>query len=342
MENRNIGFGLIGTGAVSSHYVNSINELEGAKLVAVCSSNDERSTIAGRKYHVTAYSDYRDLIARPDIHIVCILTESGNHLEPAVLAARNGKHILCEKPLEINLERADKIIETCRKEDVKLGCVFQNRFKPDYQNLKQAVIKGTLGRLLSGSAYIKWYRPKKYYYDSPWHGTIRGDGGGALINQGIHTVDLLTDIMGEPAEVIGKTGTLVHKIEGEDIAMAIVRFKNGGFGTIEASTALYPGYPERLEIYCENGSVILEGGTIVRWSGDIDLYNKASRKAEKDSGSSDPMAISHEWHKKQIMDMIQSVKENREPAVNGEEGRKALSLVMAIYESARTGKPVVF
>ena len=147
--------------------------------------------------------------------------------------------------------------------------------------------------------------------------------------------------MGEPAEVIGRTGKMVHKIEGEDIALAIIRFKNGAFGTIEASTALYPGHPERLEIYGERASVILEGGEIVQWNGESETVRSKTGTTHGDSGSSDPMAINYEWHKRQIDDMIHAIKENREPEVNGEGGRKALALVMAIYKSAQTGNPVI-
>jgi len=181
MVDQKTGFGLIGTGAVSGHYAAAINELDHAELVAVSSSNPERKTIAQERFQVTAYSNYHDLVNRSDIHVVCILTESGNHLEPALLAAGSGKHVLCEKPLEVTLERADRMIEACRKAKVKLGCIFQNRFKPDYQKLKESVNRGELGRLLCGNAYIKWFRNDNYYTESHWHGKLHGDGGGALV-----------------------------------------------------------------------------------------------------------------------------------------------------------------
>jgi len=336
-----IGFGLIGTGAVSDHYVKAIQELQDAELVAVCSSTKERRARAERKFGVPAFNNYQDLVSRTDIQIVCILTESGRHLEPALISAEFGKHILCEKPLEVTLERADKMIRACREANVKLGCIFQNRFKPGYLLLKKCIEKGELGKLLFGNAYIKWFRSSEYYKDSHWRGTLEGDGGGALINQGIHTVDLLIHILGEPTEVTGKTGRLVHNIAGEDIALAIIRFKNGAFGTIEASTGLTPGYPERLEIYGEKGSVILVGGEIHNWNIGGGKAKSTVKKITGLSGSSDPMAISYKWHKIQIDDMIKSVTQDREPAVNGEEGKKALALVRAVYESANSGQPVI-
>lgn len=334
-----LGFGIVGTGAIAAYHAACIRELPNCELIAVCSSNEERAQAAAKKFGVSAYSDYEKMARRPDIQVVCICTQSGAHLEPALAAAQAGKHIICEKPLEISLERADQMIRACRVMGVKLACIFQNRFSADYQKLKRAVAEGKFGRLLLGNAYIKWFRDRNYYSSSPWKGTLKGDGGAALINQGIHTIDLLLDVMGTVDSVSAQVRTVKHHIEGEDLGLALLNFENGALGAIQASTALYPGYPERLEIFGEKGSAILEGGRITAWN----IHGEESTtsiKEEADSGASDPMAITHDRHKRQFEDMVEAIRENREPIVNGEEGRKSLALIQAIYYSSKLGKGV--
>jgi UDP-N-acetyl-2-amino-2-deoxyglucuronate dehydrogenase len=338
MNKKVLGFGIIGTGAIASHHAASIQALDNCQLMAVCSSSASRAADAKERFGVAAYSNIADLLAREDIDIVCICTESGNHLEPAMAAARAGKHVLIEKPLEVSLERADKLIAACRAEKVKLGCIFQNRFNSGYLQLKEAVGQGLLGKLIMGNAYIKWYRGETYYSNSGWKGTLKGDGGAALINQGIHTIDLLLDIMEDVKNVYGQVRTAVHNIEGEDLGVALLNFKNGAIGTISGGTCLYPGYPERLEIFGEKGSIILEGGQIIQWNikGEEGLGNKTY--THNKSGSSDPMAVDYRLHMAQIKDMVEAIQEDREPIVNGEAGRKSLELILAIYQSSRENR----
>ena len=334
-----VGFGIIGTGSVATQHARAIEALEGARLVAVASSTAARAAAAGNTFGVPAFDDYEALLQRADIDIVCICTESGRHLEPTLAAARAGKHVLCEKPLEVTLARADRMIEACRAAGVKLGCIFQHRFSDDYRKLRRAVRAGRFGRLLLGNAYIKWYRDDAYYASSGWRGTLRGDGGAALINQGIHTIDLLLDVMGAAARVFAKVQTVAHDIEGEDLGVAIVTFRNGALGTIEGATAAWPGYPERLEIYGEKGSAHLESGRLTAWRvrGEAEGGAPAASAA---SGAADPTAIGFELHRRQLADMADAVRQDREPMVNGEEGRKALALIRSIYESARLGKEI--
>lgn len=338
MNKKILGFGIIGTGAIAAQHAAAIQESEGLKLVAVCSSTPERAALAAEKFGVPAFSRISDLLAREEVDVVIICTQSGSHLEPALAAARAGKHVLVEKPPEINLERAVQMAAVCREEGVKLGVMFQNRFQPDYLLLKEAVKQGRLGKLLLGNAYIKWYREEAYYSKSHWKGTLSGDGGAALINQGIHTIDLLLDLMEDVESVFGRIKTTVHDIEGEDLAVALLNFKNGAMGTIEGGTSLYPGYPERLEIFGEKGSVIMEGGKIVQWNVKGEENPATKNSSPEKSGSADPMAIGHHLHKAQIIDMAEAVLENREPAVNGEKGMKALELILAIYRSSKENK----
>ncbi|MEZ4969713.1 MAG: Gfo/Idh/MocA family oxidoreductase [Flavobacteriaceae bacterium] len=338
MGSTKIGFGIIGTGAIASHHAKSIQELEDCELVAVCSSTEERAKKASEKYGVQAYSNLDNFLSRKDLDVVCVCTESGNHMEPIIAAAKAGKHIITEKPLEVSLERANRIISVCRAQGVKLGVIFQNRFNPSYLKLKQTVDQGALGKLILGNAYIKWYRDKDYYQSSNWKGTITGDGGAALINQGIHTIDLLLDIMQDVGSVFGKVKTMVHDIEGEDVGVALLEFKSGALGTIEGGTALFPGYKERLEIYGENGSVVYEGGQITSWN------LKGGENSAKDSpeipssGASDPMSVDYRLHMAQIQDMVHAIRNDREPIVNGETAIKSLELIAAIYTSSKEKK----
>ncbi|KEO75781.1 Gfo/Idh/MocA family protein [Anditalea andensis] len=334
---RKIGFGIIGTGAITSKHAAAIDELEGAELVALCSSSEKRAGVAQEKYRVKAYADLTAFLLHPGMDVVCICTGSGYHLEPAIEAAKKGKHIFIEKPIEINLERADQIIKACREIGVKLGVVYQNRFSEGYIKLKQAVDEGKLGKLLMGNAYINWFREESYYSSSAWKGSLQGDGGGALINQGIHTIDLLLDIMGEVGSVFGQVKTALYPIEGEDLGAAVVNFKNGALGNITAGTSLYPGYPERLEIYGSKGSVILSAGKIIAWNIKGEENRSVSGGVE-DKGTSDPMAIGHSLHLAQYRDFVDAIWEERDPEVTGEKARKSLELIRGIYESSKSGR----
>lgn len=335
--NKVLNFAIVGTGAVAIHHYKSIQELPNARLVAVCSSTPERALVAAEKFGVPAYSAIEQLLERQDIDVVCICTASGNHLEPTLLAAAQGKHVITEKPLEVSLDRADQMIRACREAGVKLGCIFQNRFKPDFLKVQEAVHQGVLGSLMLGNAYIKWFRSEAYYTSSDWKGTLAGDGGAALINQGVHTIDLLLSIFGGVKTVFGKIRTVKHNIEGEDLGVALLQFDNGALGTIEGSTAIYPGFPERLEIYGQKGSIVLEGGNIKEWHVEGEEVKRESAKEDTGSGASDPNAIGHQAHKAQIADMIDAILKDREPAVNGEEARRSLAVIKGIYASSASG-----
>ncbi|MDZ7377271.1 MAG: Gfo/Idh/MocA family oxidoreductase, partial [candidate division KSB1 bacterium] len=262
---KKLGFGIIGAGNVSAIHARCIQQLENCQLVAVCSRSEQKAKRAGQKYGVPYYTDFHHLIEREDIHVVSICTPSGMHLEPAVAAALAGKHVLVEKPIEINLERADQIIQACQKAQVKLTVIFQHRFGEAVQRLRGTIQQGKLGKLILGNASIKWFRTQEYYNAGGWRGTWQWDGGGALINQSIHTIDLLQWMMGPVDSVYGKIGTFTHQIETEDLGVALLTFKTGALGVIEGSTSIFPGFPERLDIHGEKGSVVLEGGKIKTW-----------------------------------------------------------------------------
>jgi predicted dehydrogenase len=339
-KQKKIGFGIIGTGAIAGMHAAAIKACDESELVAVLSSTKERAVKAEEKFKVPADHQIDQFLSRGDIDVVSVCTHSGNHLEPVLAAARAGKHILLEKPIEVSTERADDLINACEEAGVKLGVIFQNRLKPGYLKLKEAVTSGKLGKLLMGTAAINWYRDPDYYSSSSWKGTKEGDGGAALINQGVHTIDLLLDIMGDAAAVYGQVRTIVHNIEGEDLAAAIVNFKNGAIGNITGGTSLYPGNPERLEIYGEKGNIILEGGKIMAWNvkGEEDLQVAATDIGG--SGASDPMAIDFKLHQGQVEDMVNAIRNNTSPMVTGRDAKRSLSLILGIYRSSIENKKV--
>jgi predicted dehydrogenase len=336
-----LGFGIIGIGNVSTIHAKCIQQIENCKLIAVCSRSEEKAKKAAQEFRVPYYINFVDLINRDDIDAISICTPSGMHLEPALAAAQAGKHVLVEKPIEITLDRADQIIHACQQATVKLAVIFQHRFETAVQQLRRAVQQGQLGKLILGDAYVKWHRTQEYYDTGGWRGTLKGDGGGALINQSIHTIDLLQWIMGPVKTVSGKVGTFTHNIEGEDMGLALLIFESGAMGVIEGSTSIYPGFPERLEIHGEKGTIVLEGGKIKTWEiqGTKEKPGEIAA-AEKTGGASDSMAISIEGHLAQYRDFIDAIHEDREPKVNGIEGRKALEIVLAIYQSSKEGRAV--
>lgn len=261
-----IGIGIIGTGSIVNNYVKCISELRDTSLEALYTKSANRVKAVEEEFGVSVFSDLDEFMAQESIALVVVCNESGRHGEAIRAAARAGKHILCEKPLEVTTQKIDGAIAACERAGVKLGCVLQNRCSADYLLLKEAVRQGKLGKLLMGNAHINWYRSKEYYTDSEWRGTLQYDGGAAFMNQGIHTIDLLLHLMGNVTSVFGKVQTRVHDIEGEDVGSALLNFDHGAIGNITAGTAFYPGYPERLEIYGEKGSVLMEAGKIVKWN----------------------------------------------------------------------------
>ncbi len=334
--------GIIGTGAIAAIHVSAIQKLENAELVALCSSSRERSEAAERRFGVKAYSNVEEFLKHPGLEVVCICTASGQHLEPALLAAKAGKHLIIEKPIEVTLVRADELIALCAKQQVKLAVIFQNRFSADFEKLKAAVDSGVFGKILMGNAYVNWFRNEEYYSKSEWKGTIKVDGGGALINQGIHTIDLLLELMGGVESLFGKVQTAYHQIEGEDLGAALVTFKSGALGNVTSATAFYPGLPERIEIFGSKGSAILEAGKIIHWSVKGETSKLVAADSGSPSGASDPMAINTVLHERQWADFINGLENNRDYRVDGLKARRSLELIRGIYKSSKTNEIVHF
>jgi len=334
------GIGIVGTGAIAIKHAQAIAELQGAKLLGLFNPNPASAEAARARFSEPVFSDMEEFLAIEGLDIVCICTPSGKHLEPGLEAIRAGKHLVVEKPIEINTDRADEMIEAAEQKGVKLAVIFQNRFSPDYQKLKQAVDAGVFGRLLMGNAYVNWFRNDAYYSTSAWKGTLKADGGGALINQGIHTIDLLLDLMGEVKDVYGQVQTTLYPIEGEDLGAALVNFQNGALGNITAATALYPGYPERIEIFGTEGSAILEGGKLTAWNVKEQPPMEVAAEAASGSGSSDPNAIGIQLHLDQWRLFLEALDRDQAVVVDGTTARKSVALIRAIYESSQLGQPI--
>ncbi len=334
-----IGFGIAGCGMIGRVQAEAIGAIAGARLVAVFSRDEKRAAEFAAKFGTAGYADYDQFLEHPGLQIVNVCTPSGLHAEPGIKAAQAGKHVLVEKPIETSLEKADALIAACDQAKVKLGVIFQSRFLPAVQKIKRAIDEGRLGRLMIGDAYVKWYRAPEYYTDS-WHGTMALDGGGALINQAIHTVDLLRWMMGPVETAFAMKGALRYPhIEAEDTLVASLRFQSGALGVIEAATSVKPGFKRRLEISGERGAVILDGDAISVWV--IDGEDGAPDAGEQiTDGSANPAAISNEGHRRQIEDMMRAVIEDRQPMIDGREGRKSLELVTALYIAANEGRAV--
>jgi len=342
-----MNFGIIGTGLIADFHARAINEIPGCRVVACVDVVPERAQAFASKYGCTAYSELAKFLRHPDLEIVTVCTPSGTHMEAAVEAARAGKHLIVEKPIEITLQRIDAIIEACERNGVTLSGIFMSRYYEGAKLLKQAVVDGRFGRITLGSAYIKWWRSQEYYDKGGWKGTKRYDGGGALMNQGIHAVDLLQWFMGPVDSVLAYCATLGHqRIEVEDTAVAALRFRNGALGLIEGSTAAYPGFLKRIEICGVGGSVILEEESFKCWQfasereEDRSIRERLAPKASSGGGASDPQAIGYLGHKLQFEDVVNSIRQGKRPSVDGQEARKAVEIILAIYRSAETGKEV--
>jgi UDP-N-acetyl-2-amino-2-deoxyglucuronate dehydrogenase len=289
------------------------------------------------------------LLARPDIDVVSVCVPSGNHAEVGIRVAEAGKHVVVEKPVEVTLEAADRLIEACRRNGVKLAVISQHRFDPGMVELRRLVDDGRLGRLILGDAIIKWYRTQQYYDGAGWRGTWALDGGGALMNQGVHYVDLLQWIMGPVERVFARCRVAAHeRIEVEDVAVAVLSFAGGAVGVLQASTAVYPGLPERLEITGTGGTAIVQEGRLrvcelKDEKGETSPYGaKLSDHGDgpAEGGAADPAAISHAGHRAQIADLLEAIETGREPQIDGREARRPLEIILAVYESARTGVDV--
>jgi predicted dehydrogenase len=330
---------MIGTGAISNMHAQACRNI-GFRL-RVCTDIDEE---AGRRFagrHGAEFvRTYEEVCRHPEVDYVDVCTFPDFRLQPVEICAQAGKHVQVQKPIATNLETARRMIATARRAGILLGVVSQHRFDDASLFLSQALAAGRLGKLLQCDCYVKWYRSPAYY-SRPIKGSWQTEGGGALMNQAIHQVDILRWLAGPVAEVFGmwQLGAL-HKIESEDVVSAVLRYANGATGVIQASTAFWPGYTERTEFHGTKGTAVISGDKLTVWDVEDDSGEPAPVSAPAVSGSSDPMAIPLDPFERQFRDFGDAIARGRKPLVSGEEGYQALEIVDAVYRSCRTGEKI--
>ena len=335
--------GIIGAGVIADFHAQAIQAMDGAELVAAFARKEDKASAFSTKYGCQGYSDLDTFLAHPDMQVVTICSVSGAHLEHATAAANAGKHIICEKPLEVTTERIDQMIRVCEENNVSLSGVFPRRFNDSTHIFKQVIEEGRLGKIVLCDTAIKWWRSQEYYDSGAWRGTWDLDGGGALMNQSIHTIDLMLHLLGDVSSVSASGGLEAHKdIEVEDVVVAIVEFKSGARGVIQASTACFSntGLPASIHICGDHGSIMMVDDKFSIW----DLKNHQSDDDKilaehgiyedtSGAGAADPKAIDFQWHQRNFENALLALRKGEKPAVDGMEGRRAVELITAIYKS---------
>ena len=356
MTPEKVRFGILGCGAIGLHHARAIAGLEEAELVAVADVVPELAEGLAEEYGCSSHYGLGKMLSGAELDVVCVCTPSGMHAGDAIAALEAGKHVVIEKPVDVTLEAADRLLEVQRATGRKVAVVSQHRFDAATLAVHHAISKEQFGRLTTGSAEVRWWRSQSYYDSGGWRGTWELDGGGVLINQAIHSIDLLQWLMGRVVEVTAYTGLLAHeRIEVEDTAVAILKFENGALGTITATTAAYPGLTARIAVHGDRGSAVIDDDELVYFhTAGVEKEaaahgggeNRAERVMEQYGGGSvgpgagaDPTSLSMA-HRDQISDFVRAVEDDREPSITVEEGRKPLAIIASIYESARTREPV--
>lgn len=344
-----VKWGIIGTGVIAPNHADAIMASDYAELVAVCDVDEPKARAFAAKYgNPAVYTDYIEMLEKGGIEAVSICTPSGLHSEMTIQAANRGIHVLCEKPMAITLDQMDAMVEAVKRNGIKAEVVFQRRTNPLSQRVRAAVQAGELGQMVLGDAYLKYYRSPAYYKSADWRATWALDGGGALMNQGVHGVDLLLWIMGSPVKtVFAKAEAKVRDIEVEDTAVAVLTFENGAYGVIEGTTSCNPGEPTTFALHGDRGTIIFGDQGLVKWAvaPSRDEVAKPVEVEVQDQAllgsSADPKAVAVQGHRFHVDDLAQAIRQNKKPFVTVEEARAAVELILAIYESAKTGKEVV-
>ena len=343
MRDGNIGFGLVGTGMSGAFMAKELDFVDGGELVAVCSRNESNvrefaSTHDARHW----FTDYQSLVECDEVDVVVVSVPTGLHAEVTIAASNAGKHALVEKPLDTTLERADRMIGVCRANDTKLGVIFQMRFGVVARTLKEVVDAGRLGRVFLSDAVDKSSRTAAYYASAAWRGTKRLEGGGCLMTQSIHIIDLLQYVMGPVRSVMGQVATQFHDIEVEDTAAAVISFANGAMGIIESTTSARTALKSRIELHGELGTVVANAqyDKFLLWDVKGEEGRVEVAPGFELSDIDDPWAYPQTRHRIQLQDMVDAIREDRDPVLTGEDARVSLAIITAIYDSSRRGEEV--
>lgn len=334
--------GFVGGGNITETHIRAALAIPNLGIAAVYGSNGKKVAALTHRYGGASHTDFQHFLAHRPMELVVIGSPSGLHADQGIAVAEQGLHVLVEKPIDIRTERADALIRAAKDCGVRLGVIFQDRLKPDILRLKNWIASGKLGQPILVEACVRWYRPPEYYAMSKWRGTLGMDGGGALINQGIHTIDLLCYLLGDISRVQAITKTALHDIEAEDTCVATLEFVNGAVGVLQATTAAYPGYARRIEISCSEGTVRLEQDRITK----TDLRHPVTEEgqtelADQNASSNSPVVNDVRGHQRILEDFIQCIETGRDPVCNGEEGRRSLQVVENIYRAAGTHDTVI-
>ncbi len=341
-----MNFGIIGTGTIGRFHAQAIRAMNGGTLHSVYHPRAENAAALAAQYGVKCHSELAGFLADPELDIVTIATPSGTHFDPTLAALRAGKHVICEKPLEITTARIDELISAAAASGKTLAAILNRRFNPAMAAFKSACDGGRLGQIVSASCYVKWFRDQAYYDSAVWRGTWALDGGGALMNQAIHSIDALLHLAGPVRSVIASTACLAHeRIEVEDMAVAILEFENGARGVIEGSTCSWSqnGHPARVQICGTQGSVFLADETLEVWDfineqpEDASIRETLIRGTQAALGANDPKSIQFHGHQRNFEEVVRAIREGREPSTSAHEARKAVELIEAIYQSAAAG-----
>jgi UDP-N-acetyl-2-amino-2-deoxyglucuronate dehydrogenase len=330
--------GLLGGGNISDTHARAARAIPGVEIAAIYGANREKADRLAQAYGGTVYDDIERFLDHRPLDIVAIGSPSGLHADQAIAAIRRGIHVLSEKPLDVTTAKVDAVIEAADRGGVKVGVFFQDRLKPDIAAMKSMIVSGQLGKPLFAAGHVRWYRPPEYYTTSRWRGTRALDGGGALMNQAIHTVDVLQWLFGPVARVGGRTATLLHSIQTEDTAAAVLEFESGALGIIEATTSSYPGYARRVDVSGSEGTLILEGDKLVA----TDLRAKGTQAstvpAEPPPENAASATVSDSVpHQRIFEDFIRAIRENAVPVCDAREARPSVAIIEAIYRSAESG-----
>lgn len=329
-----IRIGLIGGGSISETHARAATQIAGVEIAAIYGTNATKVEHLTRKYGGKAFLDLNEFLSHRPMEMVMLGSPSGVHASQGIQAIHQGLHVLTEKQMDINTAQADALAEATERTGLKVGVIFQDRLKPEIRLLKQQICDGHLGKVTLVDARVKWYRPPEYYNGSLWRGTFALDGGGALMNQGVHTVDLLLWLFGDVSRVQSTVRTAQHAIEVEDTALAILEFANGPVCSFLATTAAYPGFPRRVEITGSEGTVILEDDRIVA-SNLRDSKETSAQLSITDEGAASPVVNDIRGHKAILEDFIHAIQNNGTPACDAREGRKSIALIERIYSAAR-------
>ena len=344
-------FGIIGAGMIGHFHAKAITAMTGGELHSVFDLRQEAADKLAQEYGAQGYSNIEEFLADPELEIVTVGTPSGAHLEPSLAALNAGKHVICEKPLEITTERIDQLTAAADANGKTIAAVLNRRFHPGMDAFKKATEEGRFGTLTNASAYVKWYRDQAYYDSAGWRGTWALDGGGALMNQSIHTVDSLLYLAGPVKSVQANTACLAHeRIEVEDIVVAILEFESGARGVLECSTCTWSkdGHPARVQLSGTEGSVFLADESFEVWDfmeekpEDAEIKRTLMKGQEAGLGANDPSAINFYQHQRNFEEVLAAIAEGREPSTSAAEARKPVALITAIYESALNGGRKVF